>query len=164
MCQLCETGELGAAGFGVVTRPAEQLAGIAWAGSFADARAGAVRALLSGVQARVGQGNGLWASPIIALSWNDRPDGFCSFVGIAAEEADPAMAFDTRLALPSTTCATAWHAAGDGDVVRHYGRMIEWIASLGHTRDTGSYHHREEYPRDADFDAAPELRLMIPID
>ncbi len=163
MCQLCETGGMGDAGFGIVSRSAEVLVGLSWEGSFAEARSGSIRTLLSQVQARLGEVSDLWASPIVGISWNDRPDGFRYFVGVPVSEAGALSHFDARIELPATICAAAWHAADDGDVIAHYGRMIEWISASGHMRNTAAYHHREEYPRDADFDAAPELRLMIPV-
>lgn len=162
MCQLCEENERDFSGFAVIERPAETLVGIAWEGSHGQASAGAVRATLASLQARLGKGD-LWSAPIVGLSFNDRPDGFRYFVGIVADEAKDAGDLQ-RIGLTARRYVASWHGGSDGDVVAHYGRMIGWLTAQGLTRPNAGPHHREEYPRDADFDGPPILRLMLPVE
>ncbi len=42
--------------------------------------------------------------------------------------------------------------------------LIGWLASRGLARAATGPQHREEYPRDADFDGPPVLRLMLPLE
>lgn len=162
MCQLCEENEGDFSGFAVIERPAETLVGIAWEGSHGQAAAGSVHATLKSLQARLGRG-GLWSGPIVGLSFNDRPEGFRYFVGVAADEVKDAGGL-LRIDLPTRRHVASWHGEADGDVVAHYGRMIGWLAVQGLARPEAGPHHREEYPRDGDFDGPPVLRLMLPVE
>lgn len=163
MCLLCGPGPVRFAEFAIVTRPAAELRGRFWEGS-AEAAAEAVPALLDAVRAAAPAGGGLWDSPLIALSWHDDPDRPRVFAGIGLDgRADAGEGLPKRFVLPPLRFATAWHEARDGGVVARYGRMIDWIERIGHRRDRSAPHHCEEYPRDADFGAPAELRLMLPI-
>ncbi|APH71994.1 GyrI-like domain-containing protein [Aquibium oceanicum] len=165
MCLMCETAAPAFGEFGMTERPSEELRGVFWEGSHEEAAAGAVRAMLKRVQAHCGAGKAsLWDGPIVGVSWSTGPGRFRTFVGI--ESATVGTATDAgleTLTLPGHRYATAWHGAEDGDVVERYGRMIEWIRMAGHARSPDGPHHREEYPRESDFDATPVLRLMLPV-
>ncbi|WP_187971913.1 GyrI-like domain-containing protein [Aquibium microcysteis] len=161
MCQLCDENVRTRSDFAVIERPAETLVGLDWEGRYGEAAAGAVRATLRSLQTRVGKGD-LWSGPLVGLSFNDRPDGFRYFVGAAAGEVGDAEGL-VRIDLPARRHVASWHGEADGDVVAHYGRMIGWLASQGLKRAETGPHHREEYPRDGDFDGPPILRLMLPL-
>lgn len=161
MCQLCEENVRTPSDFAVIARPAETLVGFDWQGTYGQAAAGSVRATLKSLQARLGKGD-LWSGPLVCLSFNDQPDGFRCFVGVAAGEVGATDGL-VRVDLPARRHVAAWHGEADGDVVAHYGRMIGWLASRGLTRAETGPHHREEYPRDGDFDGPPVLRLMLPL-
>lgn len=162
MCQLCEETARDVSGFAVIERPAETLVGLDWQGSHGQAAAGSVRAILKALQTRLGRGD-LWSGPIVGLSFNDRPDGFRYFVGVAAAEVADAEGL-LRVDLPARRHVASWHAQADGGVVAHYGRMLGWMTARGLARPAAGPHHREEYPRDGDFDGPPVLRLMLPVD
>jgi predicted transcriptional regulator YdeE len=162
MCQLCEENHRDFSGFAVIERPSETLVGLDWEGSHEKAAAGSVRATLKALQARLGKGD-LWSGPIVGLSFNDRPTGFRYFVGVAAAEAESTEGF-VRIDLPARRHVASWHGEADGDVVAHYGRMVGWLATQGLSRPSEGPHHREEYPRDGDFDAPPVLRLLLPVE
>lgn len=161
MCQLCEENGRDFSGFAVIERPAETLVGLDWEGVYGQAAAGAVRAVLKALQARLGRGD-LWSGPIVGLSFNDGSERFRYFVGVAAEEAKDADGL-LRVDLPARRHVASWHAEADGDVVAHYGRMIGWLLEQGLSRSEAGPHHREEYPRDGDFDGPPVVRLMLPV-
>ncbi|RST86275.1 hypothetical protein EJC49_11540 [Aquibium carbonis] len=161
MCQLCEETRLDVSGFAVLDRPAETLVGLEWEGSHGEAAAGSVRATLTALQARLGKGD-LWSGPIIGLSFNDGPERFRYFAGVAAEEAVPVGGL-VGLQLPPRRYVASWHGQADGDVVAHYGRMIAWLTTKGMARSLEPPHHREEYPRDGVFDGPPVLRLLLPL-
>jgi len=122
---------------------------------------GSIRATLKSLQVTLGKGD-LWSGPIVGLSFNDGSERFRYFVGIAASEAKNASGL-VRLDLPARRHVASWHGQADGDVVAHYGRMIGWLTSQGLARSLETPHHREEYPRDADFDGPPVLRLLLPV-
>lgn len=162
MCQWCGAPAGVLDGFSVVERPAQRLTGRVWEGTYSEAAGGALHPVLAQVQAE-GTGDGkqagaaFWAGPITGISWNDRPDGFRYFVGL--EGGGPGQ----TLELPAMRFATAWHDAGDGEVVDHYQLMLAWIEREGLSWDKSRMHHREEYPLHADFSAPAVLRLMVPV-
>lgn len=163
MCRWC--GEPGgrATGAGLVERPAQSLVGRSWQGTHGEAASGAVISLLKAVQAEAG-GDVVFAGPIVAVSWSDRADGFRTFVGVESDGAGARLAADgERVNLPPMRFAADWHDAGDGDVLDHYAALIEWLRATGNRWDKTVLHHREEYPRHADFSAPPALRLMLPV-
>lgn len=161
MCACC--GEPGRHRFAIAERPAQRLRGVAWEGSYAEAAAGAIHPLIEQMKAVVAGGKDPWFDAIVGISWNDRPDGFRYFVGIQEEKDQVRIAQHGPLSLPPMRYASVWHSPDDGDVISHYGRMIEWIETEGECRDISVLHHREEYPADIDVTAAPVLRLMLPL-
>lgn len=166
MCLLCAEADGDFAGFALMERPPETLAGLWWDGTHVQAAAGGVRATLRSLQAIVGKG-GLWSGPIVGLTFSDGPDGLRHFAGVAVEDLDAPSGSRhdlVRLDLPGRRYAASWHGVGDGDVVAHYGRMIHWVAGQGLSRPLSGHRHREEYPRDVDFDGPAVLRLMLPVD
>jgi predicted transcriptional regulator YdeE len=162
MCLLC--GEVGSAhGIALTERPAHRLCGRYWQGSYGEAARGAIHSLIGDVQAFAAQREGGWRSPIVGLSWNDRPDGFRYFVGVAMDDAGALPEGFASLALPEMTLASSWHGAGDGEVVAHYVRMIDWVKPRNLIWDKQHFHHREEYPHDVDLTRPPALRLLVPV-
>jgi hypothetical protein len=160
MCDRCGAG-FGSHAIALSERPAHRLGGWYWEGSHREARDGALKPLLLRARALSETASGgLWRSPIVGLTWNDRPDGFRYFVGIAG---DDAPADGAGLDVPELTYASSWHGPDDGSVVEHYLRMIEWIGDEGHRRDTGHFAQREEYPNDYDPEQPPTLRLLLPV-
>lgn len=161
MCDRC--GALGAHDISMSERPAHRLAGRMWEGSNAEAAAGALHPLIEEMKQVSGRRSALWRSPIVGLTWNDRPGGFRYFVGIAIDDEEAAEPGMQVLDLPEMTFASSWHGADDGNVVEHYLRMIEWISDAGLKRDFSTFHQREEYPPDADVAGPPVLRLLMPV-
>ncbi|HWK66978.1 MAG TPA: AraC family transcriptional regulator [Rhizobiaceae bacterium] len=147
-----------------MARPSEQLRGIFWEGTYAQAAAGALHPLIEAVKTWQRADADPLASAITGISWNDRPDGFRFFAGTNAGAIHSTI-HDGRqvLSLPAMRLASIWHGPEDGDVVQHYGAMLEWIERSGEKRDTSILHHREEYPSDIDLAAPPVLRLMLPL-
>lgn len=158
MCDRCGFGS-GAHAVALAERPAHRLVGWFWEGSHAEARQGAIKQVILRARELSERSSGLWRSPIVGLTWNDRPGGFRYFVGIAG---DDAPAEGGALDLPEMTFASSWHSGHDG-VVEHYMRMIEWIGDEGHARDTAHFAQREEYPNDYDPDGPLSLRLLLPV-
>ena len=163
MCLLCGEVSAGQHGVAVTERPAHSLAGLFWEGSHRQAADGAIHGVINRVKAFSDRRNSLWKSPIVGLSWNDRPDGFRYFVGIATDAGEDAPAEFVQLELPEMHLASSWHGPEDGEVVAHYGRMIQWVRDEGLAWDVSRFHHREEYPADVDLSRPPALRLLIPI-
>jgi len=161
MCDRC--GIPGSHAFALTERPAHRLAGHMWEGTHAEAAAGAIHPLILEMKAASQRRPGMWRSPIVGLSWNDRPGGFRYFVGIAIDEGEQPADGLVALDLPEMNFASAWHGAGDGDVAGHYGRMMEWIGDEGLKWDLSRFYHREEYPLDYDPAGPPVLRLLMPV-
>lgn len=161
MCDRC--GLPGSHGIGLSERPAHRLAGRFWEGGHAEAADGAIRPLIEEMKSVSAGRSGLWRSPIVGLTWNDRPDGFRYFVGIAVDDGEESPPGFDVLQLPEMTFASSWHGPEDGGVVQHYLGMIEWIADMGMKRNATQFHQREEYPPDVDLAGPPALRLMIPV-
>ncbi|MEO3385809.1 GyrI-like domain-containing protein [Mesorhizobium sp. CAU 1741] len=163
MCLLC--GDAGATrhGIAITERPAHRLGGLWWRGSFEDAAASALHPLIETVKDFSAARDTVWKSPIVGLSRNQSKDGFDYFVGIAVEESDALPSGFQRLNVPETTFASSWHGREDGDVVSHYGAMLEWLKLQGHSVDASFCSQREEYPHDVDLTQAPTLRLMLPV-
>lgn len=161
MCDRC--GVMGAHGISTSERPAHRLAGRLWEGSNAQAAAGAIHPLIEEMKRASARRSALWRSPIVGITWNDRPGGFRYFVGIAIEDGEAAEPGMEILDLPEMTFASSWHGADDGNVVEHYLRMIEWISDEGLRRDFSIFHQREEYPSDFDPAGPPALRLLMPV-
>jgi hypothetical protein len=162
MCRMCEEIGSGRDGFAIVDRPSERLAGLFWEGTLAEAAAGAARDLLKEVRSHAGPGE-LWSSPIVCLSWSDADDRLRHFAGVTASEAPVSAPGWPSIDLPAGRWVADWHGPADGDVLGHYGRMIMWLSTTGHRRAADGPLHREDYPRDADLDGPPVLRLMLPL-
>lgn len=73
MCARC--GELGRHRFAIVERPPQHLSGLIWEGTYAEAAAGSIHALIEDLKAVANEGD-IQTRAIIGVSWNDRPDGF----------------------------------------------------------------------------------------
>ncbi|WP_047144847.1 GyrI-like domain-containing protein [Aquamicrobium sp. LC103] len=161
-------GDVSAArhGFGLSERPAQVLTGLTWEGTY-EAAAGALHSMIERVKAYSDAQPGVWKSPIVGISWNDRPEGFRYFAGVSAGEGEMSPAEEAdgfgRISLPEMRFASSWHGPRDGDVVPHYGRMIEWMREEGLARDASLMHQREEYPHDIDLTLPPTLRIMMPV-
>lgn len=164
MCDRCGDVSIGRHPFGIAERPAEQLIGLSWEGTYAEAAAGALHPLIAEVQALARANRDPFSNSIVGISWNDLPGGFRYFVGTKRDDLLPSRPLVTeKLSLPAMRFASVWHGPEDGDVVQHYGAMLGWIGQNGRKRDISVLHHREEYPLDVDLAAAPVLRLMLPI-
>ena len=163
MCQWCAGDEEVRGDFIIVARPAQEFVGRLWEGTYSQAAAGAIHAVLNEVKAFSGGLPDLWAGPLVGISWNDRPDGFRYFVGVETNMETGVASDWMRLSLPEMRLVTSWHSNQDGDVTDHYVRMIRWLEAGGHRWDKNLLHHREEYPPHADFSQAPVLRLMLPL-
>lgn len=163
MCQLCEEASFAGRGVAIVERPAQLLGGRWWCGSFEEAAAGAIREAMREVQSFSNARPGLWKSAILGLTRLGRPGGFDYFVGVSVEPDEALPAGFERLELPAMTVASSWHGPGDGDVVAHYGQMIGWLRDNLYRRDNSVFDQREEYPHDVDPEAAPRLRIMLPV-
>lgn len=162
MCLLC--GGAGAHAVSIAERPPLRLGGLRWSGSYGDAATGAIRTLLGAVQDFSARRAGMWKSPLVGLSRNGRgDDGFDYFAGVAIDDGETLPDGFVTVDVPAMTVAASWHGEGDGDVVAHYGRMLEWLRGSGYARDRASFDHCEEYPHDADLDATPTLRLFLPV-
>lgn len=165
MCLACGDGT--AAGrlhaIALTERPAHALSGITWEGTYVEAAAGATVAIVERVKAWSAARTALWKSPIVGISWSNRPDGFCYFAGLAPEPDEAVPDGFSRLDLPEMRFASSWHGEGDGDVPSHYGRVVEWIGEQGFAWDKSRFHLREEYPNDVDLMRAPSLRLLVPL-
>jgi len=160
MCDRCGEPGIGQHVVAMSERPAQRLVGRHWQGSYAAARAGALRTVMDDIRAFAGRQSGLFRSPVVALTWNDAGERFRHFVGIAAEHA--AAGFD-EIELPGMLFATSWHGPEDGDVAAHYGAIMVQMRADGLAHDRAVFDHREEYPPDADPEGPPALRLMVPV-
>lgn len=169
MCEWCmgPAGALPEAAF--VERPAQRLVGRYWEGTHEAAAAGATVALLSSVRAEIAAAGG-WGGPIVSISWATGAGRFRTFVGVEAESETGTVAGDAReapgletLELAPMRFVSDWHDETDGEVIDHYQSMLEWMRLSGAHWDKSRLHHREEYPRHADFSAPPVLRLMLPV-
>jgi hypothetical protein len=159
MCLMCGDATLDHA-FALVERPVHRLTGRFWSGTFEEAAAGALHPLIEEMKSLSAATSDLWKSPIVGLTWNDRPDGFRYFVGIETEDASEG--FD-RLDVPEMRCASLWHGPEAGTVVDSYGRMMRGLKEAGIERDQSFCDQREEYPVDIDLSKPPALRLMLPV-
>jgi hypothetical protein len=161
MCLMCGDATLDHA-FALAERPQHWLTGRFWSGTFEEAAAGALHPLIAEMKALSQRSTDLWKSPIVGLTWNDRPDGFRYFVGIETEDASAAEGFDS-LDVPEMCCASLWHSPEAGTVVESYGRLMRGLREAGIERDTGFCDQREEYPPDFDLAKPPALRLLLPV-
>ena len=160
MCQWCAPPLLAADEFGLTERPAQRLAGLSWEGTHAQAREGATRKLLTAVQDFALSLGDAWIGPIIALSWNDRPEGGRFFAGVETTNRAGSM---MHIDCAAMRFVTGWHDGQHGEVPDHYERMLWWMSANGHRWDKQQLHHREEYPLHADLSGEPVLRLMLPV-
>lgn len=163
MCELCADAARSHA-VSISYRPGQRLAGLWWSGGFELAASDAVRSVIVRVRDFSAQRDALWKSPIVGLSKNDRSDRLDYFAGISVDPGETLPADFVHLDIPEMAVASSWHGPDDGDVVAHYGRMVEWLRGSGYRRTNGPFHQREEYPHDVDLAAPPALRLMLPIE
>ncbi|MBO6719729.1 MAG: GyrI-like domain-containing protein [Rhizobiaceae bacterium] len=161
MCLMCGDATF-AHGFVLVSRPAHRLTGRFWTGTFANAGNGALHPLLAEVKALSASTSDLWKSPIVGLTWLDRPGGFRYFAGIETADEAASAGFE-RLEVPQMYCAGLWHGADDGSVTESYAKLMGDLDEAGIARDTGFCHQREEYAADIDLSKPPSLRLMLPV-
>jgi predicted transcriptional regulator YdeE len=160
MCMMC--GNPGAHLYSVASRPAHRLVGKFWEGTFAEAATGALHPLIEEMKEVSALHERFWRSPIVGLTWIDRPDGFRYFVGFALEGSDLPEGC-SAVEVPEMEYADIWHGPGDGSVVENYRAMMEWMAGMGLRHETSVFHQREEYSPDVDLSAPPSLRLMLPV-
>jgi hypothetical protein len=158
---MCGDATLGH-GFVLVGRPQHRLTGRFWSGSFEDASQGALHPVISEMQALSARTSDLWKSPIVGLTWNDRPDGFRYFLGIETADAIAGEGFD-QLDVPEMRCAGLWHGPDAGTVVESYGKLMGGLRDAGIERDPTFCDQREEYPVDIDLEKPLALRLMLPV-
>lgn len=164
MCLACGDGTAsGLHAVGLTERPAHRLCGVYWEGTYDDAAAGATRSVIERVSRWSAARTVLWRSPIVGISWNDRPDGFRYFAGIAPELGEAVPDEYAMLDLPEMRFASSWHGEGDGGVAEHYGRVLDWVRAQGLVWDKSLLHLREEYPDNVDLARAPALRLLVPV-
>ncbi|MBO6901851.1 MAG: GyrI-like domain-containing protein [Rhizobiaceae bacterium] len=159
MCLMCGDATLDHV-FTLTERPAHRLTGRSWSGTFEEAAAGALFPLIEAAKGLSARSSTDWKSPIVGLTWLNRPDGFRYFVGIDTDR--PAPDFET-LDVPGMRCASLWHGAESGTVVESYGRMMRGLQDAGIDRDQSFCDQREEYPPDFDLSAPPALRLLLPV-
>lgn len=164
MCALCdEIGGLGG-GVGLSDRPPHRLAGLAWEGTRAAAANRAVHPLFARVRAFAdGRESGLWRSPIVSLSLDERADGARYLVAVAIGSGEAVPAGMTVMDMPETTYASAWHHPEDGDVAARYRTMADMVREAGLAWDRSRLFRREEYPPDFDPSQPFSLRLMLPV-
>lgn len=161
---MCGDASIRSHSISIAERPAQLLAGIAWSGSYDEAADGATLGVLEAVQQFSASRASSWKSPIVALSRSQREGFFDYFAGIAVDEGEALPEGFVVYDLPEMTVASSWHDASDGDVVTHYGAILDWLKGSGYARDRSLYDHREEYPHDGDLRAdKPSLRLMLPV-
>jgi predicted transcriptional regulator YdeE len=164
MCALCdEVGGLGD-GVGLSDRPPHRLAGFVWEGSHVEAARGAIHPLFARVRAFAdSRDDGLWRSPIVGLSLDEKASGFRYFVAVAVEPGEAVPAGMTAMDMPEMTFASIWHLPEDGDVAAHYERIAGMVRDAGLAWDRSHLLRREEYPPDFDPSQPPSLRLMLPV-
>lgn len=168
MCALCGEAAFGGHAVALSERPAHRLHGLVWRGTHEEAASGSLRRLIGMAKAFSDGRAGLWKSPLVVLSWNEASGGLRCLAGVAVGQDEALPDGFCAIDLPPMRFASSWHGPQDGDVVAHYGRMIEWLRDNGWRRDTAIFEQREEYPHDADFDGAvPDrtlaLRLLLPV-
>ncbi|MEX0953580.1 MAG: GyrI-like domain-containing protein [Rhizobiaceae bacterium] len=161
MCLMCGDATLDHA-FSLVERPAHRLTGRFWSGTLDEASRGALHPLIEEMKALSAATSDLWKSPIVGLTWNDRPDGFRYFVGVETEDEKASEGFD-RLDVPEMRCAGLWHGPESGTVVESYGRLMRGIREAGIERDQSFCDQREEYPADIDLGRPLALRVLLPV-
>lgn len=161
MCALC--GSFGTGNFAIAERPPVALAGLAWQGTFAEAADGVLRPLIARVRDAQDALGRAWNGPLVGLSRNDRPDGFSYFIGFGAKPDETVPDGFLRREVAGGSFASSWHGPQSGDVVAHFGRMIEWIGQQGLRREPRDCDQREEYPPHVDPFAAPSLRILLPV-
>lgn len=161
MCLMCGDASFAHA-FQIVKRPDHRLTGRFWAGSFDEAAAGALRPLIAEMMALSERSTDSWKSPIVGLTWLDRPGGFRYFAGIETADEDAGAGFE-RLDVPEMYCASLWHGPDAGTVADSYMRLMGDLAEAGIERDRAFCDQREEYPPTVDLDAQPALRLLLPV-
>lgn len=159
MCMMCGNP---AHLYSLATRPEHRLVGRYWEGSFEAAAAGALHPLIEEMKRLSARYERFWRSPIVGLSWNDRPERFRYFCGFALEGTALPEGCEA-LEVPEGDYADAWHGPGDGKVIENYRGMMEWMAAGGLRHDTSFCHQREEYAPDVDLSAPPNLRIMLPV-
>lgn len=164
MCQLCGEGTFAAHAIALSERPQEILCGLRWIGTYEAAALGETEQLLRKVQAFSDNRKAMWKSPIVALSRTVDDATFEYFAGISVEPAEAMPAGFELQHIPEMTVASSWHGHEDGDVLAHYGQILDWLRANGLRRDRTNCDHREEYPHDVNLDAPPALRLMLPVE
>jgi predicted transcriptional regulator YdeE len=160
MCMMCGNP---AHRYSLATRPEHRLVGRYWEGTFDKAAGGALHPLIEEMKELSARHERFWRSPIVGLSWNDRPDCFRYFCGFALDAPQLPEGCEA-LEVPEMDYADIWHGPGDGDVIENYRGMMEWMAVSGLAHHTSCFHQREEYAPDVDLSAPPSLRLMLPVD
>ena len=164
MCLLCGE-DVARHDVALSERPAQRLHGLVWAGSYEEAASsGAIGRMIGRVRDHSQNRSALWKSPIVGLSWNDAGEGRLRyFAGFAPEDGEAAPEGYETVEVPEMMFASSWHGADDGDVVAHYGRIVEWVNDRNISRDTRHFDQREEYPADVELSGSPTLRLLLPV-
>jgi predicted transcriptional regulator YdeE len=163
MCRLCEDAELGQGGVSITSRPAHRLAGLRWAGTFAEAASGAIHPRIEAVKRFSQSRTAIWKSPIVGLTSNLGANGFDYFIGVATDVGEIAPPGFDHLQLAGMNFATTFHRNDSGDVATQYARLRDWVMASRYQLADTDFSQREEYPHEVDLSQSPVLRLMLPV-
>lgn len=146
-------------------RPAFEVIGLKWSGTFAEAASGAVRDLQAELQKRAGEIEGAEApDELLGLSYEASPEGFEHYAGLRVRPGSAVPAGMVKRFVPAQRYAECAHSPEEA-IEASYHRIYDWIAQNGAEADAvEGLTHFEIYPFKQDpYAENPSFRILIPV-
>ncbi|MFD0715694.1 GyrI-like domain-containing protein [Paenibacillus sp. GCM10027626] len=149
----------------LVTKEAFKAVGFKWAGTFAEAGAGGIRAVQANMQNRLKEiKHVLHPETLLGLSNHNIEDGFTHYAVVEVSNIEDIPDGMTTISLPTLTYAKCDHQKGQ-NIETSYHNISAWIEEQGYKLHKGDVTHFEEYPMHQDpYSNDPEFVIMIPIE
>ncbi|WP_078553821.1 GyrI-like domain-containing protein [Bacillus alkalicellulosilyticus] len=151
----------------LITKNSFKAVGLKWEGTFAEAKAGGIRAIQQQIKLRINEiPQTVNPDQLLGLSFHAMPgkEGFTHYSVVEVGSEAPIPDGMVVVTVPSLTYACCKHMKGE-NISQSYTNLYTWIDQQGFEGDYAyGLTHFEEYPMEQDpYDVEPEFTMMIPV-
>lgn len=149
----------------ITTKESFVAVGFQWEGTFAEAGAGAIRALQQEFKDRLHEiQHRVHSDILLGLSNHIAGDRFTHYCVVEVEKEDEIPEGMISIHIPTHTYARCEHKSGNS-IEQNYTNIFTWIEKQGYRLNKETITHFEQYPMWQDVNSKdPEFVIMIPID
>ncbi|PWW43363.1 MULTISPECIES: GyrI-like domain-containing protein [Paenibacillus] len=150
----------------LITKESFKAVGLKWAGTFAEAGAGGIRAVQTEIQNRVVEiKHVIDLEKLLGLSYHiNGEEGFTHYAVVEVDRVEDIPDGMMSITLPTLTYAKYEHKKGQ-NIDTSYNNINTWIENQGYKLHKGDVTHFEVYPMHHDpYSKDPEFVAMIPIE